>query len=41
MGAAGLAVRTGLDDDPYLPWVSFAAVLNYAVVRLNYPFQEI
>ncbi len=24
---------------PYLLWVSFAAVLNLAVVRLNYPFQ--
>ncbi len=23
---------------PYLAWVSFAAVLNLAVVRLNYPF---
>jgi len=23
---------------PYLAWVSFAAVLNYAVVKLNYPF---
>ena len=23
---------------PYLLWVSFAAVLNWAVVRLNYPF---
>jgi tryptophan-rich sensory protein len=23
---------------PYLLWVSFAAVLNLAVVRLNYPF---
>jgi benzodiazapine receptor len=23
---------------PYLLWVSFAAVLNLAVIRLNYPF---
>jgi len=24
---------------PYILWVSFAAILNLAVVRLNYPFQ--
>lgn len=24
---------------PYLAWVTFAALLNLAVVRLNYPFQ--
>ena len=23
---------------PYLAWVTFAALLNLAVVRLNYPF---
>ena len=23
---------------PYLAWVTFAAILNLAVVRLNYPF---
>jgi translocator protein len=25
---------------PYLAWVTLAALLNLAVVRLNYPFQE-
>ena len=25
---------------PYLAWVAFAAVLNWAVVQLNYPFVE-
>lgn len=26
---------------PYILWVSFAAILNLAVVRLNYPFQAL
>lgn len=33
-----IAARAAWLLAPYLAWVSFAAVLNYAVVRLNHPF---
>lgn len=36
--AVGVAPRSGWLLAPYLIWVSFAAVLNAAIVRLNGPF---
>ena len=37
-GVAPLSRRAGWLLAPYLAWVSFAAVLNGEIVRLNFPF---
>ena len=41
VGLAPLSPRGGVALVPYLLWVSFAAVLNRTVVRLNRPFGPI
>jgi len=38
VGVAPLSLLAGLLLTPYLFWVSFAAVLNLTIVRLNAPF---
>ena len=40
VGLAPLSARAGLALVPYLLWVSFAAVLNRTIVKLNQPFRR-
>lgn len=39
VGLWGIAPKASLLIVPYLAWVSFAAWLNWAIVRLNAPFR--
>ena len=41
VGLAPLSARGSLALVPYLLWVSFAAVLNRTIVRLNQPFGRV
>jgi tryptophan-rich sensory protein len=41
IGLAPLSHLASLLLTPYLLWVSFAAVLNFVIVRLNAPFEGV